>query len=87
MKEYKNNPLASDSDDEKKMMKVEAGASRKLKQWRFERGRRSRGSSCTNKDIQYLQPQRRLDNYNSAMSYRRSQIHEGQETRTLLSVW
>ena len=40
VKEYQANPLASDSEDEKRMMKAEARASRKLKQRRFEKARR-----------------------------------------------
>ena len=37
---YQSNPLASDSEDEKRMMRAEARASRKMKQRRFERSRR-----------------------------------------------
>ena len=40
LKEYQANPLASDSEDEKRMMRAEARASRKLKQRRFEKARR-----------------------------------------------
>ena len=40
VKEYQSNPLASDSEDEKRMMRAEARASRKMKQRRFERSRR-----------------------------------------------
>ena len=40
VKEYQNNPLASDSKDEKRMFRAEARANRKLKQRRFDRSRR-----------------------------------------------
>ena len=40
VKEYQSNPLASDSEDKKRMMRAEARASRKMKQRRFERSRR-----------------------------------------------
>ena len=40
VKEYQANPLASDSEDEKRMMLAEARASRKLKQRRFEKSHR-----------------------------------------------
>lgn len=40
VKEYQTNPLASDSEDEKRMFRAEARANRKLKQRRFDRSRR-----------------------------------------------
>ena len=40
VKEYQANPLASYSEDEKRMMRAEARASRKLKERRFEKARR-----------------------------------------------
>ena len=40
VKEYQANLLASDSEDEKRMMRAEARASRKLKERRFEKARR-----------------------------------------------
>ena len=40
VKEYSVNPLASDSEDEKRIMRAETRASRKLKQRKFDRMRR-----------------------------------------------